>query len=406
MFILIMLVVIGLFIVDITLSILDYKQRNQKIPERVADVYNKEEYKKWLDYTMEKFRLSIYSKIMDTTILILMFITSFFFKIGQVTVSITSNKMLQTILFLGIYVLVNYVINIGFSLYKTFNLEQRYGFNTTTIGTYVTDQLKSIALITIFGSVFLYILLFLYEVVGNMAILYSWLIIMIVMLIINILYTRLFIRLFNKVTPLPKGELYDKSMALAKTLGYEIKKISVMDASRRSTRLNAFFTGFGKFKSIILYDTLLDKLTTDEIISVLAHEIGHSKNKDVLKNLISSSIQMAFYLGLLSFFLSSVSLSRAFGFSEVNYGFSIILFGILMEPVGILINIPLSALSRKAEYLADKCAADAGYKEAMTSALKVLARENFANLTPHPLVVMLTYSHPTINQRLEALNRN
>jgi STE24 endopeptidase len=252
----------------------------------------------------------------------------------------------------------------------------------------------------------LYLLLSLYEAFGNIAIVYSWLIIMTLILAINILYTRVFIRLFNKISPLPKGELYDKAMELAKDMGYEIKKISVMDASKRSTRLNAFFTGFGKFKSIILYDTLLEKMTTDEIISVLAHEIGHSKHKDILKNLLFSSVQMAFYLGLLSFFLSSYSMANAFRFKDIHYGFAIILFGILMEPISILIQIPLSIVSRKAEYRADQCAAKAGYGQAMVRALKLLAKENFVNLTPHPLVVLLTYSHPTIKQRLEALADN
>lgn len=396
--------IIALFALDITLSILDYKERNKPIPKLVSDVYNKDEYQKWLDYTMENFKLKIYSKVLDTSILILMFIFSYFTKVSLVIEIITDNKILQTILFLGVYAIINYIASIGFSIYKTFNLEERYGFNTTTMKTFITDQLKSLILTIFLGSGLIYLLLYLYESFGNLAILYSWVIVMVIILTINILYTRLFIRLFNKLTPLPEGELYDKAMALAISLGYEIKTINVMDASKRSTRLNAFFTGFGKFKSIILYDTLLEKMSTDEIISVLAHEIGHSLHKDVLKNIITSTIQIGAYLAVLSFFLSSLPLASAFGFSEVNYGFAIILFGILMEPIGIVLNIPLSAVSRKAEYRADKCAADAGYKEPMINALKVLARANFANLTPHPLNVKLTYSHPTINQRLEALN--
>ncbi len=188
-------------------------------------------------------------------------------------------------------------------------------------------------------------------------------------------------------------------------MGYEIRKISIIDASKRSTRLNAFFTGFGRFKNIVLFDTLLEKCSTDEVLSVLAHEIGHSKHKDALRSLIITAIEMAAYLGILTFFLSSASFSTAFGFTDIHYGFAIILFGILLDPLGIVLDIPLSALARKAEYRADACAADCGYGDALISALKKLAKENFSNLTPHPLVVRLSYSHPTISMRIDAILR-
>jgi len=178
-----------------------------------------------------------------------------------------------------------------------------------------------------------------------------------------------------------------------------------MDASKRSSRLNAFFTGFGKFKSIILYDTLLEKCSTDEIVSILAHEIGHARHKDTLKNLLISIIQIGAFLGFLTLLISNTLFSTAFGFNEINYGFSIILFAVLLEPVSLIINIPLSAHSRVAEFRADATAVEAGYKEAMITSLKTLAKENFANLTPHPLLVKLTYSHPTINQRITAINK-
>jgi STE24 endopeptidase len=177
----------------------------------------------------------------------------------------------------------------------------------------------------------------------------------------------------------------------------------VIDASKRSTRLNAFFSGFGRFKSIILYDTLIDKCSTDEILSVLAHEIGHAKHKDVLKNIVISITQIGFNLALLGFFLSYDGITTTFGFEGSHIGFSIILFGILMSPIGLLLQFPFMKLSRTAEYKADAYAAEVGYKEAMIGALKVLARENFANLTPHPLVVKMRYTHPTIQQRVEAL---
>jgi STE24 endopeptidase len=396
-------IVLALFILNLTLSILDYQHRNHPIPKNVAAIYNKEEYQKWLNYKMENFRLSTYTRIVNTSVLILFLSFNFFPKMARFTEDYSSNKIIQTIIFLGIYLFINYILNLGFDIYKIFNLEERYGFNTTTVKTFLKDQFVSLLLSLIIGTSLLYTLLFLYQRLGNTSLIYSWFIILSIILIINVLYTRLFLRLFNKLTPLPQGDLYEKSILLAKDMGYEIRKISVMDASKRSTKLNAFFSGFGKFKSIILYDTLLEKLSTDEIISVLAHEIGHAKNKDVIKNLLISAIQIGGYLCVLSFFLSSISFSAAFGFIDIHYGFAIILFGILLEPVGIILNIPLNFLSRKAEYKADAYAAKAGYKEAMISSLKILAKENFSNLTPHPIVVRLTYSHPTISQRIDAL---
>jgi STE24 endopeptidase len=178
-----------------------------------------------------------------------------------------------------------------------------------------------------------------------------------------------------------------------------------MNASKRSARLNAFFSGFGKFKHIVLYDTLLEKCGTDEIVAVLAHEIGHARHKDVLRNFFISMVQISVYLLLLTFFLSSSTLARSFGFEQTHLGFALILFAILAEPFGILLGIPLSAMSRTAEFRADRFAAQAGYQTAMISALKILARENFSNLTPHPAVVKMTYSHPPVSQRIEALVR-
>jgi STE24 endopeptidase len=213
-----------------------------------------------------------------------------------------------------------------------------------------------------------------------------------------------FIRLFNKLTPLPDGELKEKIESLARKTGYGIKGISVMDASKRSSRLNAFFSGFGRFKQIVLFDTLVGKLSADETVAVLAHEIGHARHRDVLKNFLISAVQTAAYLAMLTFFMSSGDFSMSFGFSDVHLGFAIILFGILMEPLGILLGIPLTAISRKAEYRADRFSAETAGKEPMTSALKVLARENFSNLTPHPLVVMMSYSHPPISDRITAIS--
>ncbi|UWG97101.1 M48 family metallopeptidase [Dehalobacter sp. DCM] len=406
MFLLTLFVISIVFILNISLSILSYSYRNQPIPENVSDVYDEIGYKKWLNYTMENHRLSILEKIVNTGMLLLFLTLGIFPALANAVNRLTDDPILQTLLFLGVYFFISYILNIGFSWYHNFSIEERYGFNKSTIKTFILDQLKSILLTLVLGSIILYILLALYLNMGNGYLIYAWLVVASIMLAVNLLYTQLFIRIFNKLSPLPDGELKQKIEELAKNTGFEIKKISVMDASKRSGKLNAFFSGFGKFKHIVLYDTLLQKCTSDEIVSILAHEIGHAKHRDVLRNVLISLVQIAVYLVLMTFFLSSVNLANAFGFSHVHLGFSIVLFGILIEPIGIALGIPLSAYSRKAEYKADEFALQVGYKKAMISALKVLARENFSNLTPHPLVVRLTYSHPPISHRIEALTQS
>jgi STE24 endopeptidase len=258
-------------------------------------------------------------------------------------------------------------------------------------------------MIVLGGSV-LYVLLSLYLNSENF-ILYTWLFFVTIMIFINILYTKVFIKIFNKLTPLPDGELKDKIMEFAQKTGTSIKSISVMDASRRTKKLNAFFSGFGKFKSIVLYDNLIEKMSSDEIVAVLAHEIGHGKHMDTLRNLLMALIQMGIMLYFLQLFLSWEALSISFGFETVNIGFGLILFSVFLSPIDILLDVPLSAISRWAEYRADGYAKENGYKEAMITALKRLAQENFANLTPHPLMVKMTYSHPPISQRIQALNK-
>lgn len=296
------------------------------------------------------------------------------------------------------------LLDIPFSYIKNFRIEEKYGFNKTTKKTFVLDLVKSLVMMIVLGGGILYVLLTLYLQSDNF-ILYTWLFLIVIMVFVNILYTRIFIRIFNKLTPLPDGELKDKIMEFAQKTGTSIKSISVMDASRRTRKLNAFFSGFGKFKSIVLFDNLIEKLKSDEIVAVLAHEIGHGKHKDTVRNLFLALAQMGVMLVLLQLFLSWEALSVSFGFESVNIGFGLILFSVFLSPIDILLDIPLSALSRWAEYRADGYAKEHGYGTAMISALKRLAQENFANLTPHPLMVKMTYSHPPISQRINALQK-
>ncbi len=397
-------IILATFTFDLWLSVLNYNHRTQPIPDNVKDIYDAQSYARWLEYTMENFRLGMIAKIISTVLTILMLTLGFFPWLNRQTLTFSEDPVISVLLFVGGYMILNSLLNIPFSYIRNFKIEEKYGFNKTTKKTFVLDLMKSLLMMIVLGGGILYVLLSLYLHSENF-ILYTWLFLVVIMIFVNILYTKVFIKIFNKLTPLPEGELKDKIMEFAQKTGTSIKSISVMDASRRTKKLNAFFSGFGKFKSIVLFDNLIEKMNSDEIVAVLAHEIGHGKHKDTVRNLMLALIQMGIMLYLLQLFLSWQALSISFGFETANIGFGLILFSVFLSPIDILLDIPLSALSRWAEYRADGYAKEHGYGAAMITALKRLAQENFANLTPHPLMVRMTYSHPPISQRIKALQQ-
>ncbi len=399
-------IILIVFILENLLIYLNYKHKDNPIPDNVTDIYDEEDYSKWLSYTMEKRKISIIENTFGTIVIIAFLSLGLFPKIADITDNVSDNLIMQSLAFLLVYFVISYLLSIGFNIYSIFSIEERYGFNRRTVKTFLLDQVKTILLTVVLGGGILYLLFMIYQNQGQSFMLYGWLTIMLISLIANILYTKVFIRIFNKLTPLEENSLYEKINDLAKATGYQVKQISVMDASKRSSRLNAFFSGFGKFKHIVLYDTLLEKCSDDEIVSILAHEIGHDKNKDIIKNFLLSAVQLSIFIAILTIFLESDMLAQAFGFNSVHYGFAIVLFGILMQPLSIILNIPISYLSRKAEYKADLFAVKNYQRNSMISALKVLAKENFSNLNPHPLVVKLTYSHPPISKRIKAITES
>ncbi len=398
-------IIILMTIFDISLSYLNYLYRDKSLPENVKDVYSEDEYNEWLDYNMERRKIGIFESIYITIILLAFFLSGLFVKIANFTKTLSDNYIIQNLLFLLIYFLISYILSIGFDVYKTFSIEERYGFNKTTVKTFISDQIKSILITIIVGGGLLFILFYFHSNLKEKFIIYSSIIIFTIVILVNLLYTKVFVRIFNKLEPLEENDLYDKILNLASDTGYKISEISVLDASKRSSRLNAFFSGFSKFKQIVLYDTLVEKFDDKEILSVLAHEIGHYKHKDIIKNIIISIVQITAIIGILSFFFGYSPLSQSFGFSRVHYGFTLILFSILAQPIMTFIAIPLNYISRKAEYRADAFACEYTDKKSMISALKKLSKENFSNLNPHPLVVMFTYSHPPLHKRLKAIQK-
>lgn len=398
--ILIIGVILIMYLVKLLVSVLNYKNRHQPLPELVQEVYDESKYETWLSYTMDNFKFQLITSALNTAILITFLVTGLFGVFESIAIEWTSSVILQSVIFVLIYLGIRFVVNIPFGYYRRFVIEARYGFNRSTLKTFILDQIKTILFggLVITGLISLLMRIYLFSPTGFLWI--GWIAIVMISLLIIGLQTKVFLKIFNKLTPLEEGSLKTKIEAFVTKTGYKIKAISTMDASKRSTKLNAFFSGFGQLKDIVLFDTLVDKLEEDEIVAVLAHEVAHGKHKDVLRLFVQQIIMYGLYIYLISLAVSSDILATSFGLSGAHFGFGLIMFFILFEPVDLLIGILTNHLSRIAEFKADRFAAKQGYKAEMKQALITLSRENFSNLTPHPLYVWLYYTHPTLAERL------
>ena len=380
---------------------LSMRSKNNPIPESVRDVYDADTYRKQLLYRAEKNRLGIFRCTTSFVIDLVLLICNLYAAFAALFVPKPWEQMFAVVLLSALTSLAA----IPFEWYDTMKIEERYGFNRTTGRTFFLDRVKqfliSFGLMLGLGSM----LLGLHQSFGD------WLIVLFaafatLLLLFFAFLFPIFTKLFNKFRPLEDGELKEKLTALLEKNGYRVRAINVMDASRRSTKANAYFAGFGKMKTIVLYDTLVETMTTDEIVAVFAHELGHGLHKDTLKNRLLTFFEMLL-LGFLAWgTLKIPALFTAFGFDGINYGFALILimnaeFALLAPLFGLITN----RFSRRAEYRADAHAVKEGYGEAQIAALKKLSRQNFGDLSPSPLLVALTYSHPTLAQRIEAIRR-
>lgn len=390
------------FLYQMGLKYLKWRSAKNPIPNNVQDVYDGETYQKWRAYHKEKCRLDLFKFIAGFAAeFCLMAFCAYAAFAGlfpkDIWVQMFAVLLLSTL---------SSAVTLPFTYYDTMVIEEKYGFNRTSKKTFWADQVKDfvigLIIIVSIGS----ILLGLHQGLGDGMIIAFAAALMALMLAITFLYP-FFSKIFNKFTPLEDGELKDKITALLEKNGYKVRAIQVMDASRRSTKSNAYFTGFGKMKTIVLYDTLVQSMTPDEICAVFAHEMGHGLHKDTLKNQILNGVQMLAIAVLAWLTVRTPEIFTAFGFDKLNYGFALL----LIMSVEMALFAPLFSLltnwhSRRAEYRADAQAVQEGYGEALGSALKKLARENFSDLAPDPLLVKLEYSHPTLSQRLTAIDRN
>ena len=381
-------------IYSVVLDIVRYRSANNPTPENLADVYDAETYAKWKRYSAEQNKLHIFSDIASCLSLLVLLITDAhaafasifpegFELFGVIILTVTVDSFFS--------IIEKYIF--------TMVIEQKYGFNRSTVKTFIFDCIRSILLELVLSIALVELMALLHNTVGDWIILLFAVAVFALTLIISFLYP-VFSRLGNKFTPLEDGELKDKLMALLEKYGYKVKAIEVMDASRRTTKLNAYFTGFGKMKTIVLYDNLLNTMTEDEICAIFSHEMGHGLHKDVLKAQILNVGNLLLMGVMVWLTLREPALYTDFGFESINYGFAYILIGVALGLIQPLTGIITNLRSRSAEYRADKQAVIEGYGEPMISALKKLAKDNFANLSPSKINVVLEYSHPPLDRRI------
>ena len=401
--ILIVITIAG-FVFDQWISYLNTTTRSKKLPEALKGFYDEETYSKQQDYENVNYRFGLISDGFSFVVILLMLFLGGFAWVNSFVTAFTDSAILQAILFFGILVFASDLLSIPLDVYHTFVIEERFGFNKTTPATYVFDKLKGWLLGAVIGGGILALIIFIYEKSGSWFWVLAWISISIVTLFISYFYTTLLVPVFNKLTPLPAGELRDSIEKVATLAGFSLKDISIMDGSKRSSRGNAYFSGFGRKKSIVLYDTLVNEHSVDELTAVLAHEIGHYKKKHVLKGLVTGVMQTGVLLFVLSLLLKSPMPSLALGASVASFHLSVIAFGILYSPVSTILGILFNSVSRKHEYEADRFAVRFSQPGALQEALKRLSVKNLSNLTPHPWYVFIHYSHPTLLQRLAAIN--
>ena len=386
----------------LVLNIVQYRSASNPTPANVADVYDNATYQKWRAYHGEKSRLDILRTVVSWVLTMGLLLCNFHAAAAGLFPTGAFWQLLGVIL--G-QTLAETVVFVGFQWVDTMVIEQKYGFNKTTVKTFVIDQVRSFLIEIVLGVILMGLLCWLHTDMGDWVILLFTGAVFALTLCISFLYGPVFSRLGNKFVPLEEGELKDKLMALLGRHGYQVKAIEVMDASRRTTKLNAYFTGFGKLKSIVLYDNLLGAMTTDEIVAVFAHELGHGLHKDVLKQQVMNLGNLLLMAVAVWLTVREPAMHEAFGFTQVNYGFAFVLLGGLLGLIQPLTGMVMNAYSRYAEYRADAQAVKEGYGEALVGGLKKLARENFANLAPSKILVVLEYSHPPLSERIAAIKK-
>jgi len=391
------------FAIDKIISYLNAKHFDDKIPNELTDVYNEKEYLKSQAYKKENYRFSLLKSGFTMILTLFFFILEGFAWVDNFSRSYSSNEITVALIFFGIIMIGSEILSSPFAYYHTFVIEEKYGFNKTSKRLFITDKLKGLLLSATIGGGVLAIIIWFYQMTGDAFWVYTWMFIGAFTIFITMFYSSLIVPLFNKQSPLEEGELKDAIFAFSKKTGFTLNNIYVIDGSKRSTKANAYFSGFGARKRIVLYDTLINDLNTDEIVAVLAHEIGHYKKKHVLINMVLSLMVTGITLYIFSLLINNALLSSALSVDIPSFHIGLITFGILYSPISEITGIFMNMISRKFEYQADDFAKNQFNGSSLVSSLKKLSKNSLSNLTPHKANVFIHYSHPTLLQRVRNL---
>ena len=394
------------FILDSFLDYLNSKHFKDELPPELQDVYDVEEYKKSQDYKATNQKFSNITSLFSLGLTLAFFFLDGFKFVDDIARNTSTNSIIIALVFFGIIMLASDIITTPFSYYKTFVIEERFGFNKTTIKTFILDKIKGWFMLILIGGGILALIVWIYEFTGSNFWIYAWVVVAVFSIFMNMFYSRLIVPLFNKQKPLEEGELRNKISKYVNSVGFKLNKIFVLDGSKRSTKANAYFSGFGSEKRVTLYDTLINDLDENEIVAVLAHEVGHYKKKHIIFNLIISILLTGFTLFILSLLISNPLLSNALGVDIPSFHIGLIAFGLLYSPISGITGLIMNYISRVFEYQADDYAKTTFKGEPLITSLKKLSKNNLSNLTPHPLYVFAHYSHPTLLQRIKNLRNN
>jgi STE24 endopeptidase len=405
-FIIILAAVLAEYALGIVSNVLNLSALKPQAPAGLEDLYDPEKYQKSQEYTKVNTGFDMITSTFTLAVLLTFWFLSGFNELDLVVRGWGFPVLVEGVLYIGILGLAYILITLPFSIYGTFVIEEQFGFNKTTWGTFIIDKVKGLGLGIALGVPLLAAILAFFEYAGDLAWLYAWVAVTIVTLAIQFIAPTWIMPLFNKFTPLESGELREAILDYARSVNFTLDNILVMDGSKRSSKANAFFTGFGKNKRIALFDTLMETQTVPELVSVLAHEIGHYKKKHIIQNMVVSIVHTAIIFFLLSIFLNNEGLFDAFFMDEMSVYAGLLFFGMLYTPVELVLSIVLQHISRKHEYEADRWSLETYERpEELSSALKKLSAENLSNLAPHPFYVLLNYTHPPLVERVRAIER-
>lgn len=398
------ILVFGYFL-DTIAQYLNMKHLGMALPEEVEDIYDEEGYQKSQQYLRETTQFRLVHSSIALVVTIIFILVGGFNWIDEFARDFEFESIPTGLIFIAVLAAGSMVLSLPFAIYSTFVIEQKYGFNTTTVRTFVLDRMKGLALGAIIGGALVALILWFFEETGDLAWLYAWIGVTVFIMIIQFIAPIVIMPLFNKFSPLEDDDLASAIADYARRQEFAMKGVFTMDGSKRSTKANAFFTGFGRFRRIVLFDTLANNMSKDEIVLVLAHEMGHFKMKHILKGLVLSIVTSGLMFYILSLFMENEDLSDAFKVDEVSIYASLIFFGFLYSPINDILSVAANALTRRWEYQADAYSAKTtGQSEPMISALKKLHSASLSNLTPHPVYVYVNYSHPPLVQRIRAIN--